>query len=143
MPFCSRPLNLKGKEAPRLVAELPDADYIIADRGYDSEDLRIQIRNKGAIPIIPRKKNSIVGNDDIDWCLYKYRHLVENVFARLKHFRAIATRYDKLKHCLKGLLLWLVLFYGCQCETATASKTNQLYPVIYYLRETLIKVILY
>ena len=34
---------------------------------------------------------------DIDWCLYKYRHLVENVFARLKHFRAIATRYDKLK----------------------------------------------
>ncbi len=33
----------------------------------------------------------------MDWCLYKYRHLVENAFARLKHFRAIATRYDKLK----------------------------------------------
>ncbi len=33
----------------------------------------------------------------VDWCLYKYRHLVENAFARLKHFRAIATRYDKLK----------------------------------------------
>ena len=102
-----------SKEAPRLVAELPDADYIIADRGYDSENLRIQIRNKGAIPIIPRKKNSIVGNDDIDWCLYKYRHLVENVFARLKHFRAIATRYDKLKQNFEGSLalacafLWL------------------------------------
>jgi len=81
-----------SKEAPTLVAEFPDADYIVADRGYDSEGLRHQIRDKGSIPVIPRKKNSKVGNDDIDWCLYKYRHLVENVFARLKHFRAIATR---------------------------------------------------
>ena len=101
------------KEAPKLVAELPQADYIIADKGYDSEDLRIQIKEKGATPVIPRKKNSKVGNEDIDWCLYKYRHLVENVFARLKHFRAIATRYDKLKRNFEGSLalacafLWL------------------------------------
>ena len=33
----------------------------------------------------------------MDWYLYKCRHLVENIFARIKHFRAIATRYDKLK----------------------------------------------
>jgi transposase len=80
-----------SKEAPTLIAELPKADYIIADRGYDSEDLRIQIKERGATPVIPRKKNSTVGNDDIDWCLYKYRHLIENVFARLKHFRAIGS----------------------------------------------------
>jgi hypothetical protein len=42
-------------------------------------------------------KNLKVGNTDMDWCLYKYRHLVENLFARIKHFRAIATRFDKLK----------------------------------------------
>ena len=101
------------KEAPKLVAELPKANYIIADRGYDSEDLRTQIKDKGAIPVIPRKKNSNVGNDDVDWCLYKYRHLVENVFARLKNFRAIATRYDKLKRNFEGSMalacafLWL------------------------------------
>ena len=101
------------KEAPVLVAELPDVGTIIADRGYDSEPLRAQIRDQGAIPVIPRKKNSTVGNEDIDWCLYKYRHLVENVFARLKHFRAIATRYDKLKRNFVGSLalacafLWL------------------------------------
>ncbi|MGU5673386.1 hypothetical protein ACV1CZ_22265, partial [Aeromonas caviae] len=47
-------------------------------------------------PNIPRKNNSQKGNDDMDWCLYKWRHLVENAFARIKHFRAIATRYDKL-----------------------------------------------
>ena len=81
-----------------------EADYIIADKGYDSEELRILIRNKSSIPIIPRKKNSTIGNADMDWGLYKYRHLVENIFARLKHFRSIATRYDKLKRNYASML---------------------------------------
>jgi transposase len=85
------------KAAPEFIEKLPAAEYTIADRGYDSEALREQIRLKSSIPIIPRKRNSTIGNADIDWRLYKYKHLVENVFARLKHFRAIATRYDKLK----------------------------------------------
>jgi transposase len=92
------------KEAPALVAKLPLANYTIADNGYDSEPLRLQIREKGSVPIIPRKQNSTVGNDGMDWCLYKYRHLVENVFARLKHFRAIATRYDKLKRNYESVI---------------------------------------
>jgi transposase len=62
-----------------------------------STDLRDTIRKKSSIPVIPRKSNSKIGNTEIDWCLYKYRHLVENLFARIKHFRAIATRFDKLK----------------------------------------------
>ena len=95
---------------------LPSSDYIIADRGYDSEALREQIRDKNAIPVIPRKKNSKVGNDDIDGCLYKYRHLVENVFARLKQYRSIATRYDKLKRhyestlALACCMIWLPMY---------------------------------
>ena len=73
------------------------------------------IREKASIPIIPRKSNSTIGNDDMDWGLYKYRHLVENVFARLKHFRAIATRYDKLKRNYASMVaiacgfMWLPL----------------------------------
>jgi transposase len=93
-----------SKAAPTLIDMLPSSDYIIADRGYDSEALREQIRDKNAIPVIPRKKNSKVGNADIDWCLYKYRHLVENVFARLKQYRGIATRYDKLKRNYESTL---------------------------------------
>src|SRR3989338_6395045 len=85
------------KVAPEFFAKLPDANYMIADKGYDSEELRDLIRAKSSVPVIPRKSNSKTGNDDMDWGLYKYRHLVENVFARIKHFRAIATRYDKLK----------------------------------------------
>ena len=84
------------KVAPEFIERLPRSDYIIADKGYDSEAVRDQVRAKQATPIIPRKGNSKIGNEDIDWSLYKYRHLVENAFARLKHYRAIASRYDKL-----------------------------------------------
>ena len=103
------------KEAPELVAKLPLVAHMIADKGYDSESLRIQIQEKGSVPIIPRKQNSTIGNDEMDWCLYKYRHLVENVFARLKHFRAVATRYDKLKRNYESVIalacafIWLPL----------------------------------
>jgi transposase len=85
------------KIAPEFFTKLPHANYMIADKGYDSEELRDLIRAKSSVPVIPRKSNSTIGNDDMDWGLYKYRHMVENIFARLKHFRAIATRYDKLK----------------------------------------------
>jgi len=101
------------KIAPELIAKLPASDYVIADKGYDSEELREIIRNKSSIPVIPRKNNSTIGNSDIDWSLYKHRHLVENIFARLKHFRSIATRYDKLKRNFSSMLalacsyLWL------------------------------------
>lgn len=101
------------KIAPEFFAQLPDADYMIADKGYDSEELRDLIRAKLSTPVIPRKINSTIGNYDMDWGLYKYRHLVENVFARLKHFRAIATRYDKLKRNYASMValacgyLWL------------------------------------
>ena len=53
------------KEAPELVAELPEADYFIADKGYCSEGLRTQIKDKGAISVI-QKRNAKTGNDDID-----------------------------------------------------------------------------
>lgn len=101
------------KAAPEFVASLPQSAYKIFDKGYDSEELREQIRTQGSKPVIPRKSNSTIGNDDMDWGLYKLRHLVENVFARLKHFRAIATRYDKLKRNYESMLalacgfLWL------------------------------------
>ena len=63
-----------------------------------------------SIPVIPRKNNSKIGNIDMDWCLYKYRHLVENLFARIKHFRAIATRFDKLKRNYASVVAMACLF---------------------------------
>lgn len=78
--------------------------YIIADRGYDHQVFRDEVIAKNAIPLIPRKSNSKVGNNDIDWAIYSLRHLVENIFARIKHYRGIATRYDKLKSSYEGMV---------------------------------------
>ena len=85
------------------------------DKGYDSEPLREQIRKTGTKANIPKKTNSQSNNDHMDWYLYKIRHLVENMFCRLKQFRGIATRYDKLKRnyqssvALACIFLWLPL----------------------------------
>lgn len=103
------------KVAVDFIEQLPVSEYTIADMGYDSEDVRDSIRNKSSTPIIPRKSNSLIGNKNMDWFLYKFRHLIENAFARLKHFRSIATRYDKLKRNYESMLalacgyLWLPL----------------------------------
>lgn len=96
-------------------ARLPDAKAIVADKGYDSEYIREQITKKGARVVIQGKCNSLNGNADMDWSLYRYRHLVENAIARLKQYRAIATRYDKLKRDFESMVamacgyLWLPL----------------------------------
>jgi transposase len=102
-----------SQKAIELIEKLPIAEVLTADKGYDSEEIREKIREKGMRPNIPRRKNSKTDNTDIDWCLYKYRHLVENVFARIKHYRAVATRYDKLdrNYCsvvaLACSMIWL------------------------------------
>ena len=120
---CGNPISFKvtagnihdSAMAPSLIGGVISGGHLIADKGYDCEKLREQIQEKGIIPVIPRKKNSVIGNDGFDWGLYKCRHLVENTFARLKHFRAIATRYDKLKKNYEGMLalacafIWLPL----------------------------------
>ena len=102
--------------APALIYDMPQAGYVVGDKGYDSQALREQIQQSGSLAVIPRKRNSKKGNGEMDWHLYKYRHLVENVFARLKHFRAIATRYDKLKRnylnmvALACAFIWLPMW---------------------------------
>lgn len=101
------------KIAPEFIRKLPDADFTIADKGYDSEEVRDVVHNKSSVPVIPRKSNSKIDNANMDWGLYKYRHLVENLFAKIKHFRGLATRFDKLKRnymsvvALVCALLWL------------------------------------
>lgn len=96
-----------------MLLALPVADSVVGGKGYGSKNVRAAIAETGATPIIPRRKGSKLDNDGMDWCLYKYRHLVENAFARLKHFRGIATRYDKLKRnyasavALACCVIWL------------------------------------
>jgi transposase len=80
-------------QAGRLIEGL-DADYLLADRGYDSNAIIEQARKQGMEVIIPPKKNR-TAQRFYDKALYKLRHLVENAFLHLKRWRGIATRYAK------------------------------------------------
>jgi transposase len=90
--------------ATELIERTPKSSFTIADKGYDGEYLRWVIREEESVPVIPRKSNSKIGNDDLDKFIYKQRHKVENIFARIKHYRSIATRFEKLKRNFEGML---------------------------------------
>ena len=68
----------------------------MADKAYHSQTIREALEAKEIQAVIPEKGNTIEkSNPGFDGELYKLRHLVENLFVRLKHFRSIATRYEK------------------------------------------------
>ena len=71
------------------------AETLIADKAFDA-DARVlgPLAAAGKQAVIPSKANRLIPRD-FDRDLYKARHLIENFFAKLKQFRAIATRYDK------------------------------------------------
>ena len=87
-----------------------------ADKGYDSEKIRECARTFDMITVIPRKSNSSKGNPEFDGYLYRLRHLVESAFARSKHFRVIATRYDKLARNYKAMLPLECIFIWCKSK---------------------------
>jgi len=99
--------------AKSLIAHSPHSSVVTADKGYDSDDFREHIRQLNSQPNIPRKGNSKTGNPRMDWCLYKYRHLVENAFMKIKKYRGLATRYEKLARnyssnvTLAFMMMWL------------------------------------
>ena len=88
-------------------------DAVIADKAYDANDRVIHpLEHAGIQVVIPPRTSRKTGRD-YDRDLYKARHLIENFFCKLKHFRGIATRYDKLsRNFLAALqfvaiLIWL------------------------------------
>jgi transposase len=116
---------MKYNAAAPQNARLPDVEEIVADKGYDSEWIREQITKKGARAVIPRKRNSLKGNADMDGGLYKYRHLVENAFTRLKQYWAIATRYDKLEAKLRKYgshSVWISVATYVKCQQTLVLK---------------------
>lgn len=95
-----------------------DGENLIADKGYDSEEIREKARRKNMVPIIPKRSNSKTPNPEFDKHLYKNRHLVENLFARLKHFRSISTRFEKLTRNFKSVLMFACTIYWLKLQPA-------------------------
>ena len=67
-------------------------------------------------PVRPRKSNSTQENPGFDRYLYRLSHLFENAFARLKHFRSIATRFDKTARNYKVMLRLVCIFIWCKAK---------------------------
>lgn len=71
------------------------AEFVLADEGYDGARAMDAIAANGATPVVPRRSTTASWRK-FDAALYKDRNAVERFFSKPKHFRRIATRYDKL-----------------------------------------------
>jgi transposase len=76
---------------------------VLADRGYDTDKIIELLQQRQAISVIPSRVHRKVQRD-CDWWVYKERHLVECFFNKIKHFRRLATRYDKLTASFSAFL---------------------------------------
>jgi transposase len=81
-------------QAKQLIENLY-ADYVIADKGYDAEAFVLKLKERNSAVVIPSRINHKVQRK-IDRHLYKERHLIENQIGKLKHFRRVFSRFDKL-----------------------------------------------
>jgi transposase len=90
-----------------------NAEALLADKAFDADERVLKkLEEQGVQAVIPPKSNRKVPRK-YDKELYQARHLIENFFARLKQYRAIATRYDKLDNTFLGgiflasIIIWL------------------------------------
>lgn len=83
-----------GHAAETLLDDLPQGCQVLADRAYDSNAIRELIADQKARAVIPSmpQRNPVILHDRQ---MYRARNAVERFFNKLKHFRAVATRYDK------------------------------------------------
>ena len=84
-----------GRSAHDMLDTVRDGAILLGDRAYDSDLLRKTLAQRGAwanVKAMPHRLNPPAFSS----FLYRYRNLVERFFNKLKHYRAVATRYDKL-----------------------------------------------
>jgi len=90
--------------APLLLCTLSLGGTIVnADRGYDSQNFVDWLISMGAVPNIPSRQSNKIQRE-CDWWQYKERHLIENFWQKIKQFRRVPTRYDKLAKTFLGFV---------------------------------------
>jgi transposase len=80
-----------------------DFEALLADKAFDIDWLRAELNERGAVAVIPPKatrKQPI----DCDFHMYRWRHLVEHLFCKIKAFRRIATRYEKTDQSFSAMI---------------------------------------
>ena len=91
MPIIHCPSRGQAPEIFAMRLNNDVSDYLLADRGYDSDSFREQLIQTGTEPVIPSKKNR-KKEIKYDKHIYKEKNFIERFFNRIKHFRRIATR---------------------------------------------------
>jgi len=92
------------KNAPPLLCTLPLKGTVInADKGYDSQEFVDWLKSMGAIPNIPSRETNREQRE-CNWWQYKERHLIECFWQKIKQFRRVATRYEKLAKSFLGFV---------------------------------------
>jgi transposase len=99
--------------ADALTAEIVGC-YIVADKGYDSDDYRRELHANNNVPVIPGRKNRKMPIE-YDKKLYALRCRIEMFFGRLKENRRLAVRYEKTDLCFLGFIACAIVkaFYLC------------------------------
>lgn len=94
--------NSEIKQAPELIKDIENAN-ILGDKAFDCDDFIDQIISQNCKPVIPPRSNR-KAQREVDYHLYKERHLVECFFSKIKHFRRIFSRFDKMAESYMGFL---------------------------------------
>jgi len=89
------------------------AGHVLADKGYDGQRAMDAIAAAGAKPVVPRRTTTASWRS-FDATIYKERNLIERFFSKIKHFRRIATRYDKLARNYAGFIQLVAALKWCQ-----------------------------
>jgi transposase len=93
----------EGVRLLEQIRRLPEQTYILMDKAYAGDEIRAIVAEKGFIPVVPPKANR-KEPWEYDKERYKQRNEIERYFLRLKRFRRIFTRYDKLDSLFSGFI---------------------------------------
>lgn len=101
-----------------LIEALPENCHVVADKGYDADTVILHITERGGTAYIPSRRHR-KNQSSVPRHIYRLRNAVERFFNRIKHYRRIATRYDKLVRnylaaiTIASIRLWLREVSGC------------------------------
>ncbi len=117
-----RPLELTvtpGQEhdicqAPRLLAD-HEPPYVIADKGYDSDELVRHVEKRGSTAVIPSRSGRITPRRQLKR-KYRHRNHVERFVSRITHFRRVATQYENTARNFLGLIKLAALLSWPECQ---------------------------
>ena len=98
----------EGIKLLNVTPYITENEFLLMDKAYEGDNMRFTAKNLGYDPVVPPKSNRI-HKWDYDKELYKLRNEIERFFRRLKRFRRIFTRYDKLDILYSGFILFAMI----------------------------------